>query len=153
MAALAQTVNVLQALILTDKEKMLLTPTYYVFDLYKAHQDAKYLPIKFTSPDYVNGTDKLPALNASASIDSNKVIHISLVNIDNSKSISINTELKDLKWSSVSGQIITSGKVTDVNTFDKPGQVVITPFNGAKKDGNNLIANLPPHSVVMLELK
>ncbi|WP_295653376.1 alpha-L-arabinofuranosidase C-terminal domain-containing protein [uncultured Mucilaginibacter sp.] len=153
MACLAQSINVLQALILTDKEKMLLTPTYHVFDLYKVHQDAKYLPIKFTSPDYVVGDSKLPALNASASIDSNKVIHISIVNIDNSKAISIRTALSGLKWSTVSGQILTSAKVTDINTFDKPNNIHIVNFNGAKKDGNDLVADLPPHSIVVLELK
>ena len=153
MANLAQSINVLQALILTNKEKMLLTPTYHVFDLYKVHQDAKYLPIKFTAPDYVVGDSKLPALNASASIDANKVIHISLVNIDNSKSINIRTALSGLNWSSVTGQILTSAKVTDINTFDKPDNIKIVAFNGAKKQGNELIADVPPHSVVVLELK
>ena len=153
MANLAQSINVLQALILTDKEKMLLTPTYHVFDMYKVHQDAKYLPVKFTSPDYVVGDSKLPALNASASIDSNKVVHISLVNIDNSKTINIRTALTGIKWSSVTGQIVTSAKVTDINTFDKPDNIKIISFMGAKKEGNELVADIPPHSVVVLELK
>ena len=68
MAELAQTVNVLQALVLTEKDKMLLTPTYYVFDLYKVHQDARWLPVKFTSPDYTVGDQKIPAVNISASL-------------------------------------------------------------------------------------
>ncbi len=86
MGNLAQTVNVLQSLVLTKGAKMVLTPTYYVFDMYKVHQDAKLLPIKLSSPDYVSGNDHLPAVNASASIDSTGAIHISLVNIDPSKS-------------------------------------------------------------------
>jgi alpha-N-arabinofuranosidase len=153
MANLAQTVNVLQALILTDKEKMLLTPTYHVFDLYKVHQDARYLPIKLNTPDYENGGDKLPAINASASIDSNKVIHISLVNIDANKSINIRTSLKGLKWNSVSGQILTSAKLTDVNTFADPNKLKIVGFTGASKQGDDLVADLPAHSVVVLTLK
>jgi len=153
MANLAQTVNVLQALILTDKEKMLLTPTYHVFDLYKVHQDAKYLPIKFESPDYEVGGNKIPALNVSASIDSNKAIHISLVNLDNNKSINIRTALAGLNWKTVTGQILTSGKVTDIDTFENPGKVKIAAFAGAKKEGDELVASLPAHSVVMLELK
>lgn len=153
MANLAQSINVLQALILTDKEKMILTPTYHVFDLYKVHQDAKYLPIKFESPDYVVGDSKIPALNVSASIDSNKVIHISLVNLDAKKSINIRTELKGLNWKTISGQILNSEKLTDINTFENPNKLTIASFAGAKKEGNQLVANLPAHSVVVLTLK
>jgi len=82
MANLAQTVNVLQSIVLTQGNKMLLTPTYYVFDLYKVHQDAKLLPIEIASPDYVSGDAKIPAVNVSASQDSTGAVHISLVNID-----------------------------------------------------------------------
>jgi alpha-N-arabinofuranosidase len=81
-AALAQTINVLQCLILTDKEKMLLTPTYHIFDMYKVHQDAKYLPIKLNSPDYEVDDKKIPAINVSASQDAAGKVHISLVNLD-----------------------------------------------------------------------
>src|SRR5699024_1904783 len=78
MANLAQTVNVLQALALTKRNKMLLTPTYYVFDLYKKHQDAILLPIKLESPDYeLSDGEKIPAINGSASIDSTGKIHLS----------------------------------------------------------------------------
>jgi alpha-N-arabinofuranosidase len=153
MANLAQTVNVLQSLILTDKEKMLLTPTYHVFDLYQVHQDAKYLPIKLNAPDYENGGDKIPALNVSASIDSNQVIHISLVNLDANKKINIRTELKGLTWSKVTGQILNSEKLTDVNTFQDPNKLRIANFTGAKKEGDELLAELPAHSVVVLTLK
>ena len=83
MANLAQTVNVLQALILTKGHQMLLTPTYHVFDLYKVHQDAKLLPLQISAaPDYTVDGQKLPALNVSASLDSTGAVHISLVNLD-----------------------------------------------------------------------
>jgi alpha-N-arabinofuranosidase len=153
MANLAQAINVLQALILTDKEKMLLTPTYHVFDMYQVHQDATYLPMQLSTPDYENGGNKIPAVNASASMDAKKVIHISLVNLDANKKITIRTELKDLPWASVTGQIIYSDKLTDVNTFTNPNKIKLASFAGAKKEGNELIAELPPHCVVMLELK
>ncbi|WP_448700479.1 alpha-N-arabinofuranosidase [Mucilaginibacter sp. AW1-3] len=153
MANLAQTINVLQALILTDKEKMLLTPTYHVFDLYKVHQDAKYLPVKFESPDYEVGGNKLPALNVSASVDANNAIHISLVNIDNNKSINIHSALAGLNWKTVTGQILTSANVTDINTFENPGKIKIAAFTNAKKQGDELVTDIPPHSVVVLELK
>ncbi|GGH00217.1 MULTISPECIES: alpha-N-arabinofuranosidase [Pedobacter] len=153
MANLAQTVNVLQALVLTEKDKMVLTPTYHVFDLYKVHQDAKYLPIAFTSPEYTVGNQKIPALNVSASQDSSGAIHISLVNLDPNKKIALSTALEGLKWSSVSGQILTSAKLTDVNTFNDPNKVHNTKFTGAKKSGNSLKVELPAQSIVVLELK
>ncbi len=152
-AALAQTINVLQSLILTDKEKMLLTPTYHIFDMYKVHQDAKYLPIQLTSPDYVVNGKKLPAVNVSASQDASGKVHISLVNLDMHNNITISTALKDIKWKTVSGQVLTSANITDVNTFDQPAKLQPQAFNGAKKDGNNLVVVLPAKSVVVLELE
>jgi len=153
MANLAQTINVLQALILTEKDMMLLTPTYHVFDLFQVHQDAKYLPIDFVSPDYVSGDKKIPALNVSASQDASGVIHISLVNLDPKNKLKLNTSLNEINWKSVSGQIITSKNVTDVNSFTDPNKVSISKFNGAKKEGSNLSVELPAQSVVVLELK
>jgi len=153
MANLAQTVNVLQALILTDKNKMILTPTYHVFDLYKVHQDAKHLPIKFSSPEYTVGNNKIPALNVSASQDSTGAVHISLVNLDPKNKISLTTDLDGLKWSTVNGQILTSAKLTDINTFSNPDKIHNTKFSGAKKSGNQLKIDLPAQSIVVLELK
>jgi len=153
LANLAQTVNVLQSLILTQKEKMLLTPTYHVFDLFKVHQDAKFLPILLNSPSYAVGKEQIPAVNASASVDSNNVIHISLVNLDAAKTVNVSAVISNLPWKSVDGQVLSSAKVTDVNTFEAPNTVQIAKFSGAKKNGNNLSVSLPPHSVVVLELK
>jgi alpha-N-arabinofuranosidase len=153
MAQLAQTVNVLQAVILTEGAKMILTPTYHVFDLFKVHHDAKMLPVKFTSPDYELSGQSLPALNVSASQDTLGVVHITLVNIDPSKPVNISTTLNQVKWSAVTGQVLTSAKITDINTFDKPNTVVIAKFDGAKKQGDLLNITLPPKSVVLLTLK
>ena len=153
MANLAQTINVLQALILTEGNKMLLTPTYHVFDLYKVHMDAKLLALKFTSPDYSVGDQKISAINISASRDSLGAVHLTLVNLDPNKKISLNTSLNGLQWNNVSGQIITSGKLTDINTFDHPDKIHIEKFSGARKQGNNLVIEMPAQSVVMLELK
>jgi alpha-N-arabinofuranosidase len=153
IANLAQTVNVLQALVLTRGHQMLLTPTYHVFDLYKVHQDAKYLPVQISGPDYTVDGQKLPALNVSASQDSTGVIHISLVNLDANNSINIRTALNGVNWKTVSGQIITSAKFTDINTFEKPDAIKPAVFSGAKKEGNDLVVSLPKLSVVLLELK
>jgi alpha-N-arabinofuranosidase len=153
MANLAQTINVLQALILTNGNQMLLTPTYHVFDLYKVHQDAKWLPLQLSGPDYELDGQKLPALNVSASQDSTGTVHISLVNLDANKTVSIRTALAGINWKTVSGQIITSGKFTDINTFEKPGTIKPAVFTGAKKEGSDLVVVLPKLSVVVLELK
>jgi alpha-N-arabinofuranosidase len=153
MANLAQTINVLQALILTEGDKMLLTPTYHVFDLFKVHQDAKLLPVKFSSPELVNGKNKIPALNVSASKDSNQVVHMTLVNLDPKNVMHINTALNEVDWTKVEGMVLTSAKLTDVNTFNQPNSVKPVVFNGAKKVGNELVVDLPAKSIVLLTLK
>ena len=152
MANLAQTVNVLQALILTKGRDMLLTPTYYVFDLYKIHQDAKLIPLKFESPDFVSGTEKIPALNVSASKDSTGAIHISIVNLDPSKNISLNISVGGA-LNVVGGQIITSSNLTDINTFEKKNTVKSESFTGVRKNGNDLLVEMPSKSIVVVRLK
>lgn len=153
MANLAQTINVLQSLILTKGNQILLTPTYHVFDLYKVHQDGKKLSVNFQSPDYVIDGKKIPAVNISASKDSTGNTHISLVNIDAQKAITLRLQLTSTTWSGVQGRILTSSAVTDVNTFENPNKVKIDKFNGAKKEGNDLVVTLPARSVVTLTLK
>lgn len=153
LANLAQAINVLQALILTKGREMILTPTYHVFDLFKVHQDATLLELNFTSPDYQSGTQKIPAVNASASQDSTGAIHISFVNIDANKAQTIRLSLNDLKWNGATGEILTAPAFNSVNSFEKPNQVSITGFSGFKKEGNELVVTLPKLSVVVLTLK
>ena len=75
---------------------MALTPTYHVFELYKVHQDSKYPPVLFTSPDYALSDQKIRVLNTSALQDSTGAIHITLVNLDPNKSLSLKTSLRGL---------------------------------------------------------
>lgn len=153
MANLAQTVNVLQSLILTKGPQMVLTPTYHVFDLYQVHQDAKWLPIALQSPDYSFGGESIPAVNASATQDKSGAVHISLVNLDPSKKITVSASIASLNKTQVSGRVLTSGHFTDINSFDQPNKVKIEAFQDAKLQGGNLQVTLPPSSVVVLELK
>lgn len=154
MANLAQTINVLQSLVLTKGNQMLLTPTYHVFDLYKVHQDAKWLPVNFASPDYTVEDKKIPAINVSASMDTTTgAVHISFVNLDPNKKTTIRSTLVGIKWQTVQGQILTSKKLSDINTFENPNNVHITSFNVAKKEGNELVVELPAQSIVVLELR
>jgi len=153
MANLAQTVNVLQAVILTSKEKMIITPTYHVLEMYNVHQDATMLPVTLITNDYVLGNEKLPAVSVSASKDKDGVTHISLVNIDASKSQSISINIRGAKYSSVSGRILTSKKLQDFNSFDQSNKIQPAAFKEAKLSADLLQVQLPPFSVVVLTLK
>jgi alpha-N-arabinofuranosidase len=153
MANLAQTVNVLQAVILTDEEKMLLTPTYHVMEMYNVHQDAIMLPLDLKCNSYAFGNEKLPAISASASRDSHGFLHISLVNIDAKNIQEITIDLRGGKYASVTGRILTSEKVQDYNSFEAPQKVKPAAFQQVTLSGNTLKVTLPAHSVIVLELK
>ena len=153
IANLAQCVNVLQAVILTDKEKMILTPTYHVMEMYNVHQDAKLLPVKVIGNDYVLGYEKLPAVSVSASKDSLGVTHISLVNIDAKKSQDISIAIDGGKYTVLTGRILSSRELQDFNSFAQPDKIKPVVFNGAKLTGNSMNVTLPPFSVVVLTLK
>lgn len=153
IACLAQCINVLQAVILTDKEKMILTPTYHVMEMYKVHQDATMIPVSVMGADFILGNSKLPAVSASASKDKNGLTHISLVNIDDKKSQAINVNINGANYSTVSGRILVSAQIQDCNTFANPEKIKPSIFNGATLTGNILNVQLPPASVVVLELK
>ena len=153
MANLAQTVNVLQAVILTSKEKMIITPTYHVLEMYNVHQDATMLPVTLITNDYVLGNEKLPAVSVSASKDKDGVTHISLVNIDASKSQSIIINIRGAKYNSVSGRILTSKNLQDYNSFDQSNKIQPAVFKDARLSADLLQVQLPPFSVVVLTLK
>ena len=153
MANLAQTINVLQAVILTDKEKMILTPTYHVMEMYNVHQDAMLLPVTIKSNDYVVNNEKLPAVSVSASKDKNGIVHISLVNIDMHNNQNVEINFDNVKLNLLTGRILVSPKIQDCNTFDNPEKIKPTIFNGANIKGKIINVKLPPASVVVMEVK
>lgn len=153
MANLAQAINVLQSVVLTDGPRMILTPTYHVMEMYNVHQDAKRLPLTLTSSGYTVGNDKLPAVSGSASVDSLGRTHISLVNIDAHKEQTVSINIEGGKYSSLSGRILSSAKLQDYNSFDKPEVIKPAVYQGASLNGGVLTAKLPPFSVVVLEMK
>lgn len=153
MANLAQCVNVLQAVILTDKTKMLLTPTYHIMQMYNVHQDAKLLPLTINSPLYTFNGETLPALSVSASKDKKGLVHISLVNIDSKKANTVEIDLNELGIKSVSGIIVASSKLQDHNTFDNPTKIQPTVFKGFQIKKGKLEVVIPPFSVITLEGK
>jgi alpha-L-arabinofuranosidase len=153
MANIAQTINVLQSMILTNGAKILLTPTYYVFDLFKVHQDALWVKTTVESVAYVYGGLSLPSVNCSASIDTASRLHISFCNIDPKSERRISCELEKFSARSASGQILTAKTMNAHNTFDTPGNVVPQDFSDFTLAGKNLKVVLPPMSVVVVELQ
>lgn len=153
MANLAQTINVLQALILTKGHQLLLTPTYHVFDLFQVHQDNEWLPVSLTVPDVTAGTEKIPAVNVSASRDSTGRIFMTWVNLHPTDKITVQTGLRGKNWKTSSGRYIHSKNFTDHNTFESPEKIKPAAFSDYKKNGDQLQVVLPPLSVVMVELK
>ncbi len=145
-------VNVLQSIIFTDGDKMILTPTYYVFEMYKVHQQAALIPLNFISPKYVLDGQSIPAVSASASRDKKGIVHITLTQADPHNEIEINLDIRGLQAGSVKGRILTAKELNAHNTFENPDVVKTVDFTGAKLNKNMLTVKLPPASVVMLEL-
>ncbi len=152
MANLAQMVNALQSVILTRGEKMILTPTYHVMEMYKVHQDAMLVPTRFSPPDFAEGDKKLPAVSVSASVDKALRMHVSLTNIDLRKSHMVELRLIGYRPGQVTGRILVSDRVQDHNTFEAPDKVRPRSFDEVKFSGATLRLTLPPVSVVVLEL-
>ena len=154
MTNIAQIVNVLQSMILTNGPKMLLTPTYHVFEMYKVHQDATYLPMDLMCDKAkVKGDREIPMLSASASRDANGKIHITLANVDIDNVQNVSLDLQGEKISGVSGRVLTSASINDHNTFEKPEYVKPAEFKGATVEKGQLKIALPPMSIVVLEVK
>lgn len=151
MANIAQAINVLQAVILTDEEKMLLTPTYYVFRMFTPHHDAKLIPLSFVSPLWIYGNEALPAITASASEDSSGNVHFSLTNIDNQRTHQIELDVTGMNLRTVSGEILTADNLQEHNTFEAPNQVQPADYPGATLRDGKLRLSIPPFSVVVLK--
>jgi alpha-N-arabinofuranosidase len=150
MANIAQLVNVLQALILTDGEHMLLTPTYHVFEMYKCHQGATLIPVELSTPDYVFGKASVPALHASASRDAAGNVHVSLVNLDPRRPASV--AIRGLNGP-LSGRLLTASAINTHNTFAAPEAVRPSRFDGFSGQDDALSVSLPEKSVVVLQAK
>ena len=151
MANIAQMINVLQAMILTKDEKMVLTPTYHVFDLYKAYQDATSLPIELKTPWYNKDEWTVPAVSASAVRDATGKIHIGLANLDPNRGVTVMAHVGGS--GAVSGRIVTAGAMNAINTFEQPGTVTTAAFHGATRVGDAVKVALPAKSVVMVDVE
>jgi len=154
MANIAQMVNVLQAVILTEGDRLVLTPTYHVFDMYKVHQDATRLELELSSEPYRFGDAVIPKLSASASRDGEGRINLTVCNLDHADGATLEVELRGVgAVKSVSGLVLTAENMQAHNTFDEPEAVKPVPFGGAKAEGGKLRADLPAKSVVRITLE
>lgn len=148
VANIAQMANVLQAMILTDKEKMVLTPTYHVFDMYVPFQDATPYAVKVTGPDYSEGDISLPVVDASAARDKDGVLWLALVNLDPTKAARIETNLSG----KAKGRLLTGSTIDAHNSFDKPDAVKPVPYSGTIA-GGKLLFDLPAKSIAVVTVK
>lgn len=159
MCNIAQVVNVLQSMILTKDDKMVLTPTYYVFQQYAVHQDATYLPISVMCDEMdIKGDNrhfdaKLPLVSATASKDKNGVVHVSLTNVSVDKEQTVTVNLNGVKAKKASGVILTSKNIDDLNTFEVPNKVKNEPFKEVKVKNGEMKVKLPKGAIVTLTLE
>jgi len=152
MSNIAQVVNVLQAMILTDGPKMVLTPTYHVFEMYKVHMGATYLPIDIQCDSLVSNDKKFAAVSVSASKDTKGLIHITLANVDPDKEQKITIDLPDVKLTKVTGTILTAKTIDSYNTFESPNVVTPAVFKNAKISKTGLTVTVPAKAIISLEL-
>jgi alpha-N-arabinofuranosidase len=153
MTNIAQMINVLQAMVLTDKEKMLVTPTYHVFEMYKPFQNATFLPAELATPDYRVGDVAVPAVSASAARDANGAVVLSLVNADPNKPARVTVRIQGAAAKKISARVLTTDVMNAHNTFDKPETVKPAAYNGGKLKGDSWVFDLPAKSVVVATLE
>ena len=159
MANIAQVVNVLQSMILTNEKNpadpCVLTPTYYVFKMYNVHKEATYVPSDLVC-NYisVNAREQIPTVSRTVSCDKDGVMHISLTNMDLTREHVVAVKIDGRKVKTVEGEIITADDVHAYNDFGRADQVKPAAFKGAKVDKKGqLLVTLPAHSVVTLTVK
>lgn len=156
MANIAQIANVLQSMVLTKEDQMVLTPTYYVFKMYAPHQNATVVPVNVETSTRVvpgnRGERIVPTVSATASRKDGEM-NITLSNIDIDKDVEVNIPLGKGKYSIEGAEILTAANIADYNDFGQPEKVTLKPFKGAKIKGDEVILTLPAKSVVNIRIK
>ena len=152
MTNIAQMVNVLQAMILTDGPRMALTPTYHVFHMYKPFQGATFLPTDISTPDYKLGDARVPAVTVSAARDTEGKIQLALVNLDPKREARVTARVRGANTQSASGRVLTADAMDARNTVDAPTDVQPTSFE-ASREGDEIVLVLPAKSVSVVQLE
>ncbi|MGA9564588.1 MAG: alpha-L-arabinofuranosidase C-terminal domain-containing protein, partial [Candidatus Korobacteraceae bacterium] len=134
-ANIAQMINVLQAMIMTDKEKMVLTPTYYVFKMYLPFQDSTFVPVTFNAGTYTHGDISLPRTDAIAAKGKDGKLWVAITNLDPNETVDVELNLVGTSAKAASGETLTARKVDSINTFDAPNTVVPKPISAKAQGG------------------
>jgi alpha-L-arabinofuranosidase len=153
LAAIAQMVNVLQAMILTEKDRMVLTPTYHVFDMYTVFQGATQLPVTLQTPTIPVGDVSVPGVSVSAARGKDGSVHVAFANLSPTAAMPVSLRLPGITGTRVTGRVLTGATLNAHNTFAAPAAVAPAPFNGASVRAGVLSAELPARSVVVLTLR
>jgi len=151
MANIAQMINVLQAMVITDKEKMVVTPTYHVFKMYVPFQDATFIPITFDAGTYTQGNFTLPRLDAIAAKDKSGKLWLEITNVNPDQPADIEINLPGITPKSASGETLTAANVDSVNSLNTPNTVAPKPIS-AKLQGGKLALRLDPKSVTVISI-
>ncbi|RZJ12541.1 MAG: alpha-N-arabinofuranosidase [Rubrivivax sp.] len=152
MANLAQMVNVLQSLILTKGEKMIVTPTYHVFDLYQGHQGATRVPVSVSAPGYRVGEVDLPSLSVSASRGESGKLTISVVNLRASDEIRLAVELQGAGFGNAQGRTVTADRLDAHPGFEGPDPLQPRALSDISLKPGRLEVTLPSRSVSVIEV-
>jgi alpha-L-arabinofuranosidase len=152
MANIAQMINVLQAMIMTDKEKMVLTPTYHVFKMYRPFQDATFVPVTFKAGAYTQGEITIPRLDAIAGKDTAGKLWVGITNVDPNQPIEVEVSLTGITAKSAAGETLTAPTVDSVNSFEAANAVVPKPIS-VKVQGGKLALKLEPKSVTVISVE
>ncbi len=152
MANIAQMINVLQSMILTDKEKMVLTPTYYVYKMYVPFQDTTFVPVSFDAGTYTQGSITLPRVDAIAGRDASGKLWLEITNLDPGKPVDIDADLSGISAKSASGETLTAPAVDSINTFDSPKTVMPKPIS-AKVQAGKLTLTVEPKSITVVSVE
>ena len=152
IANIAQMINVLQAMIMTDKDQMVLTPTYHVFKMYAPFQDSSFVPVTFNAGAYTHGDITLPRLDVIAGKDTAGKLWLGITNVDPNQPVEVEINLTGSKAKSARGETLTAPKVDSVNTFNSPNTVT-TKSVSAKIQGGKLALRLEPKSVTVISVE
>ena len=152
MACIAQTVNVLQAMVLTQGERMLLTPSYHVFEMYKVHQDTLMLPVEVECEHYEHKQEAIPSLSASASRSDDGRVHLTLCNAHPTNDTTVAVELRGLSPRMMRGRILTNDRPNAHNSFDNTEQVKPVELPATNFDSGVVRLELPSKSVTAFEI-
>ncbi len=152
MANIAQMINVLQAMILTDGPKIVLTPTYHLFKMYVPFQDATVVPVKFDAGIYSHDGVTMPRIDAIAARDTSGKLWLAVTNIDPNRPARLNVSFAGMTASNARGEVLTAPKFDSVNNFAAPDTVAPKPFAASGRAAGGLMLNIPAKSVVVVRV-